>query len=62
MIDFQAGDQPAYANTVRWVTVGDDYDLVPSPDEGSAKHIYVVLDASDLWVKEIRDHAGDCLG
>ncbi len=33
--------------------------LVPSPDEGSAKHVYVVLNASNVWVKEIGDHTGD---
>jgi hypothetical protein len=39
------------------MTVGDDYDLVPSPDEGGAKHVDVVLNASNFWVKEIRDHS-----
>jgi hypothetical protein len=27
MIDLQSRDKPAYANTVGWMAVGDDYNL-----------------------------------
>jgi hypothetical protein len=74
VIDFQTRNKPAYTNTVRRMTVRDDYDLrrvkrktklsdekgylVTSANEGSAEHVDVVLDSPNVWVKEVGDHTG----
>jgi hypothetical protein len=57
MIDLQSRDKPAYANTVGWMAVGDDYNLMTSANERSPEHVNVVLDTPNLWVKEVGDHS-----
>ena len=73
MIDLQSRDKPAYAYTVWRMAVSDDYDLksglkrkrrlgnsylMTPADERSAKHVDVVLDPPNLWMKKVGDHAG----
>jgi hypothetical protein len=73
VIDFQSWDKPTYTYTVWRMAVSDDYDLksglkrkrrlgnsylMTPADERSAKHVDVVLDSPNLWMKKVGDHAG----